>query len=67
MKTTKIKSRDYTFGTFQDRLDHVCLLFNSDRPKLEYGVSLEYPFLDDELMAWIVDHGVWGRFRLSAG
>ena len=57
MKTEK-KSRDYTFGTFEDRLDHVCLVFNAEPPKLDYGESSEYPFLDDELMAWLIEHDI---------
>ena len=57
MKTDNKKpsSRHYNFGTFEDRLEHICLLFGAKRPAIEYDrrVDSKHPLLADGLMGFI--------------
>ena len=49
--------REYKFGTFDERLDHFCALFEIDRPEFNYDEDGE-PLLTDSLMEWVKEHKV---------
>jgi hypothetical protein len=57
-ETKKLTSRDYTFGTFQDRLDHICLLFDTNALEIKFEDGASQPLLSDELMEWIEKHNL---------
>lgn len=46
----------YNFGTFEERLQHLCALFEVDPPELVYEDG--QPMLTDSLMEWIKEHTV---------
>ncbi|MEM9966486.1 MAG: hypothetical protein AAF755_00150 [Pseudomonadota bacterium] len=49
-------SRHYTFGTFDERLAHICAALEIDPPKIAYGDG--EVLLTDALMGWIETHEV---------
>ena len=46
----------YNFGTFEERLQHLCALLEVDRPELAYEDG--QPMMTDALMNWMQYHNV---------
>lgn len=51
-------SRHYKFGTFEDRLEHICLLFDTEGPNIEYEENTDVALLSDNLIAWIEQYEI---------
>lgn len=52
-------SREYKFGNFNERLDHICLLFGADKPSVEFdNEGSGEPLLTDGLFNWTCEHEV---------
>lgn len=48
--------RHYEFGTFAERMEHACALFETDPPEIIYEDG--EPTMTDPFMQWIKEHGV---------
>ena len=51
---------EITFGTFNQRLDHICAILNIDPPQLDFDEASEgrCPLLTDNLWRWIESNGI---------
>ena len=53
---TLASHRHYQFGTFEERLKHASMVFESEPPEVEYEDG--HPGMSDAMLAWIKDHEI---------
>ena len=58
--STLPEKTEFSFGTFEQRLEHICAILNVDPPQLKFDEAGEgrCPLLTDELWLWIESHEI---------